>query len=883
MSTTLRKLERYATIADAIAVIETFAEQTQQRHVRVQQPKAPHKTAASVGVSDDDSTADSNVVVLECENSPACKWFVRLLFVKGERKWKISSMNTVHHKTKCSESSRLGNATTDASSMATEQLLASANASVAAALADPTEGEATSTMDASVYVERVFTSWKNALGAIRALALQMGRRVMAEKAEEMTWCGKHVMARRVVCQNYRNSNCEWMVTLDEATDKSERYSVLSMSLQHSKECLETCNFTGNKQDGTKAATRDGSTSQTLGLLPDSSLLVDDVSKYQLTHEMRWSSGKEVTKAIADFALVVQRKRAKLCKRNNGGSNKKYVCSDEQCLWFVRLAKAWKSKSWKISAMNLKHSDTCTGAPKPTARQLAELRFFRQAVTTHSKASGTLMTDNFLMNSDTGIHIPRGMAYRAQKMVIDTSTDDVSESYKFIPSLMESFIMKNPGSIATYEKDPQGHFVRAFIMPNASMAVLGNQQQVCGIHVLHYSTVSYQGCMALLVTRDGSLEYQVMAFALLPTSDLTHMKWFITLAKRGGAFFDGNPVFCSHSDHGLLRALAQEARHAKIMFCVRSLLEEMAREKNIPALGPLKEKVWELQRQETEEAFLSVLGGIERLNAAAAAFLRSVHPKNWASYLNRSIRLYGWASTGGEEAVTGSDIQRSDEAPFDLVYMFLAFLMDGIYKRSQSASKLLAVEGQRPAVLTPGADAVYRQERQAAAEYTIRRCDEQVAFAWLTGARPKITYRMDLALRTCTCGQMFQLGWPCRHFIAASMHFANEAVLLDSFDPIYTATAYVEVHRNLRIEIPVAGDLHKDQSLLPAVRSRNTKYKKRPRSTGGNSGTAIETSTTITNTVSTALSISNEDTPAPLAKTPRLEFDADIVNSLGEVV
>ncbi|KUF97803.1 Chaperone protein DnaJ [Phytophthora nicotianae] len=482
-------------------------------------------------------------------------------------------MNTVHHKTKCSESRR-----SNTSSMATDQLLASANASAAAALADTTVDEAAAAMDAPVDIGTVFSSWKEALAAIRSLALQMGRRVMAEKAEPMTWCGKPVMARRIL-------------------------TIPSIGV---------CIVAGER-----------------------------LGAYEMVY---------------------------------------------------RVGQAW----W------------CS--------------------------------------------------------------------------------------------------------------------------------------------------------------------------------FRRNPVFCSHSEHGLLRALAEEAHHAKIMFCVRSLLEKMARDKNIPALGPLEEKVWELQRQETEEAFLRVFGVLEGFNTAAAAFLRSVHPKNWAYYPNRSIKLYGWATTGAEEAVTGSDIQRSDEAPFDLIYMFLAFLMDGIYKKSQVASKLVPVDGQRSILLTPGADTVYRQEREAATEYTVRRCDEQVAFAWLTGARPKITYRMDFALRTCTCGQMFQLGWPCRHFIAASMHFANEAVLLDSFDPIYKATAYVEAHRNLRIEIPVAGDLHKDQSLLPATRPRSTKYKKRPRSGGGNNGNVVdETSTAMMSSAPSAISVSNEVSSAPLAKTPRLEFDSDVVNSLGEIV
>ncbi|KAK1944811.1 hypothetical protein P3T76_003344 [Phytophthora citrophthora] len=853
----LSKDDRYKTITDAIAAVETFAEQTQRR-VRVQQPKSSSKETGEQSAST--PTGRSNVVVLECTNAPICKWFVRLSFLKGDKQWKISSsLNMEHHKSKCIENQRVDDAiNAQTPTQLATQVLTSTNVNTAVAITARSEDEAGAS---------VFTNWKEAMTAIRALAQQTGRRVIAEKATEMMWKGEPVTVHRVVCQNYRNSNCGWMVLLQEETGDSERYTVLSVSLLHSKECLETRHFSARK----KPTTVERDTRQLSSSAQESK---SDTSQYQLTHEMRWSTGKEVTKAVSDFALVVQHKRSMLCKHNNSGSNKKYVCSDDECLWFIMTVKCSKSKNWKISSMNLNHSETCTGMPKPTARQIAEMRFFRQAVTTHSKSSGTLLTDNFLTHSELGIQIPRGMAYRAQKMVVNASTDDLAESYKFIPSLMESFISKNPGSIATYEKDAQGRFTRAFIMPNSSINVLTNQQQICGIHVLHYGTVSFHGCMALLVTRDGCLEYQVMAFALLPTSELDQMKWFLGLAKRGGARFDGNPVFCSHTEQGLLRALAQEADRAKIMFCVRSLLEEMACDKNIPALGALEEKVWALQRQETEEAFVRTLSDLERLNGAAATFLRAVHPTTWAYYPNRSVRLYGWSTTGAEEALVGSDIQRSDEPPFDLMYTLLAFLMDGIFRRSQAATSLLAVEGRTPSVLTAGADAIYQQELQAAAGYTIRRCDEQVAFAWLTGARPKITYRMDLAMRACTCGQMFQLGLPCRHFIAASTYFADEAALLDSFDPIYKAAVFAEAHRGLRIEIPVAEDLHKDQSLLPAP-PRKSKYKKRPRNT---KHSAADTSTGVT-----SASAVTEETQTPLAKTPRLDFDADVVDSFGEIV
>ncbi|GAB9471746.1 hypothetical protein Gpo141_00008945 [Globisporangium polare] len=526
-------------------------------------------------------------------------------------------------------------------------------------------------------------------------------------------------------------------------------------------------------------------------------------------------------------------------------------------------------------MNLKHSKKCTGVPKPTARQLAEMRFFRQAVVTHSKSSGKLLTDTFLANSETGIYIPRGMAYRAQRLVVANSTDDLTESYKFIPSLMDSFAKKNPGSTVSYERDEQGHFVRAFLMPNTTSLALLCMQQVFGIKLINYDNVSYNGSLALLTGRDGNLKSQVLAFALMPNGEMEHMKWFLSLCKTGGVRFDGCPVYCSHNQNGLLRALAHEARNAKIVFCVRSLIDEMNRDKNIPSLGALEELIWDMQSQPTEEGFVKVLNQLESLNAPAAVFLRAVHPKNWAYYLNRSIRLYKWSSTNAEEAILGSDVHFSDEAPFDLIYTFLAFLMDFVFKKSQLANKMLA---ENP-LLTPGADDLYRQEFQESAAFTVRLCDEQVAFTWRTGARPKVTHRVDLSLRTCTCGQMYQLGLPCCHFIAVSLHFASETALMEGFDPIYKAATYAEVNRNLRIEIPAAEDLHKDATMLPAVSLKGTKYKKRARSTA--SGDSTEESEGTSNSASGGAESSSLN--GSHAKAPRLEFDADVVDGLTELV
>ncbi|GLE11586.1 hypothetical protein PINS_up024096 [Pythium insidiosum] len=95
---TLRKEERFGTLQDALAVVESFAAETQQRRVQVQQSR--RDAAEGDG---DDSAQNANIVVVECEHAPECKWFVRLSYIKSEKKWKISSMNTTHHKTHCTD------------------------------------------------------------------------------------------------------------------------------------------------------------------------------------------------------------------------------------------------------------------------------------------------------------------------------------------------------------------------------------------------------------------------------------------------------------------------------------------------------------------------------------------------------------------------------------------------------------------------------------------------------------------------------------------------------------------------------------------------------------------------------------------------------------
>ncbi|KAF0720509.1 Aste57867_228 [Aphanomyces stellatus] len=566
--------------------------------------------------------------------------------------------------------------------------------------------------------------------------------------------------------------------------------------------------------------------------PQSSLDADGRRSLLLTHDMRWGSAKEASRAVNDFALFVQKKRARMDKKTSGGRNKKYICSCEGCGWYVRLLRAPKAESWKISSMNLQHSDGCDGVAQPTARQLADMASFRQAVVTHTKAHGKLLTEDFLSTAEEGIKIPLRLAYRAKKLIAVNSQDDLIESYKFIPSLLATFGAKNPNSIVDYTVDATSHFVRAFVMPGVCAQASTAIQKIIGFEVVPCTSQDYKGFTLLLLGRDGNFQPQVLAFGLVPEPTTEHVDWFISLVRRG-MNVDGFPFVCSVLHPGVVDGLRQVLPGVTIRFCIKSLVEAMNHDKMIPKLGPAEMLVWDLHYQESEAGFHESMTQLEHVNGPAATYLRGLNPDQWATYMIKEhypTPFYKWSTTSFTSGLLGEPAENGDEAPFDLLYSFLTRMMDLTFLKSQLASKL----PKDAAMLTPGAQGMYAEEITESLQYATRPCDDQLAFVWKTGARPKVTFRVHLGDGTCTCAAMHQLAMPCRHFIAAARHFGQDQLILNHFGAIYKTEAFVSAFHRTRIEIPLESDLSKDETLLPAVvdgkaaASASGKSKKQPR-------------------------------------------------------
>ncbi|DAZ98215.1 TPA: hypothetical protein N0F65_005347 [Lagenidium giganteum] len=610
----------------------------------------------------------------------------------------------------------------------------------------------------------------------------------------------------------------------------------------------------------------------------------------LNTNMRWVSAKEASRAVNDYALFVQRKRARMDKKTSGGRNKKYVCSCAQCGWFVRLIKVAKAENWKISSMQLAHAPECTGEAQPSARQLADMHAFRDAVQSansnikHRKAKGSHGDDPRGTNSenaapntkdlvldavDLGVKIPVRLAYRAKKLLMQKSSnvsnsisalmqgdasvdgsDKIVESYKMLPSLLQKFSDKNPGSAVCLKKDERGRFKSAFVLPTPLSDLLPSLQNVFGLEIIRCGgpgeSSRYSGYVIVFLGKDGNLEFRTIAFGLIPLADTEHVCWFLRSLQTSGLLLKEVAVFIGHDQTGALAALRKEYPRVKPMFAAESFIHSL--EERFPAVSKvnmqfIRDRLEQACVAETADTFYRVLDQIEDVFPDAGAFLKSFDPAHWALHANPVVRSYHWISTGFREYLReelgdygpvprsaraearlkiadkdeSSEVDADDSStprqvrvaelqqmvPLEIVYHLLRYFLSVEVGRKASIVNQMAAapssgvhtSGRTTIHLTPGAEKLFRSELFQSEYIKVRPCENKVAFTCkrlmssASGGPSNGNFRVNLEDGTCSCMTMYQLGIPCRHLIATAHVFRDEQAVLNTCDPVYSMAIY----------------------------------------------------------------------------------------------
>jgi hypothetical protein len=187
--------------------------------------------------------------------------------------------------------------------------------------------------------------------------------------------------------------------------------------------------------------------------------------------------------IRDFAVYSNKCVA---IKNNNGDYKTWVCSANDCKWFVsvsrrRVKENPKSKrkrpasklshlppdSWYISNFNLQHAQCCTSTANPTGKPIARLPGFQASILEGHSTSKSRVVNNLNVIENINVSDKSAVLYRTIKAAITGMASNSVEGFNALPAYMELLAQQNPGSRVCCQLDTSGQFFRSFLSIGAT--------------------------------------------------------------------------------------------------------------------------------------------------------------------------------------------------------------------------------------------------------------------------------------------------------------------------------------------------------------------------------------------------------------------------------
>lgn len=543
----------------------------------------------------------------------------------------------------------------------------------------------------------------------------------------------------------------------------------------------------------------------------------------LTINQRFQTGKDAARHVRDYALA-ERKRVK--SKPSGGSRKVFVCTsaDAGCGFSVSVRRTKKKDEsyWYVTAMCLEHTN-CTSTPKPTVAQLAGTRAMVNAVTANPliKAKAAAVE----LQLTTGLEAPsRTTLHRALVVVREKVQSNLVEGHRRLPSFLQLFAEKNPGSVAAHDYDQiTGKFQRACLVHGGIAKAVNQCQRLLGVDGGHMKTDAFDGIQLLVVGRDGNFKNVTVAAALVASESRDDFVWFFGKLMEAGVDLTV-PVFC---DRALGLAAAARELHLTLMNCSIHIYRNTLLVKGFNRSH--RDVFYQLQAAETEEAYNMVLEIIRMtVSHEAAAYLRAIDPASWALWPHlHTLALYGWRSSNFVESEMAATKETGlrHKNPFDYFEAIVVEIMEDTVARSALVDKWVA-KGQ---LITEGAMKKFKTQVDVMGEYKCLPSHTDMVFVHHLGLGPPRRRRVSLRVDepSCTCGFYFQHKIPCMHMCAALKSVGRYDGVWSYFGSEYKVASFELAFKSLRIDMPIFEELTSNAYIVPSMKTP-TKPKRGPK-------------------------------------------------------
>lgn len=526
----------------------------------------------------------------------------------------------------------------------------------------------------------------------------------------------------------------------------------------------------------------------------------------------FDNGTDALYAIQDYAL---KKGKSVRVGRSSGMDRRVVCTSSGCSFFVQVYRRRRANKtygkWCVSSLEFEHTN-CVSTAKPTKRQISQLPTFSSAVRASSQVSASTLISQIQERDSLSLVKHKRSVYRARESVNQQDSKAQSMSVGKLPSLLAEFAEQNPGSIAVAERDDTSRFKRAIVIAKVFVDATSARQRVVGIDCSHSKCPLYSGFQMHLVSRDSNMKNITIAFALVPAEDGESYAWFFRKVIQSGFVVSGIPMFC---DRGTALLSVADNFSLNLKFCTLHILRNVVHQ-FASLTQQQKNIIWQLQASQTRDEYNMRLAliGVD-LGNEVKLYLQAIDPGHWCVFPNIGVTpLYGWRTSNFVESVFGTQVVNGLRFlnPFGFMQAMCARLVDECYSRSQ----MVTAWETRGLIITPGAMSVYEKQSANIGMYAVQNASTDISYVHNQSQFPRVTRRVTLSTRHCTCAFMNQHGVPCRHLIASLNDRGVLANVFDYFDVCYRTASYSTAFKNKSILVPIDEELSHDPSWLPAL-------------------------------------------------------------------
>lgn len=576
--------------------------------------------------------------------------------------------------------------------------------------------------------------------------------------------------------------------------------------------------------------------------PGEAATTSDGRVLTLRRGLRFLDRPTATAFFQDFAKA-QGKRLVINKKKSGGAQYEYVCASQHppCPFRIKLLKSRSQQStdFFVSSYVGQHAQDCAGEPKITVRQAAAALLAAPADGAIAASVSSVKELQQKLQQTSGEVISARKAYRVRDRILRLAAGEFTKGFQRLGSLLKGFQSKNQGAHVAVETDPDtGIFRRAFLAhPFVALYQTAALLPVLGLDSAPLVSMNYRGQMFVLLGKDGNNDVVPLCVGVAPQPDADNWGWFLANCQEAHLDFSRFIVVADRT-RGLLTAA--EALSIRLRQCTRHIISNLKVMVKDHVTVQVQDLVWRAQAAESEPEFETYLRTIGMTCPPAESYLRGLDPHTWTLFcVAQKVKLYGWNTT--QFSADENKATLLCLAPYDFMQQYMEKFMTHAYGQSELAKKWRKGEKR----FTEHADELLANQRDAANFQVVQPCADGSVAVTESRSFPPRRYNVDLVRRACSCSYMFQMGVPCRHFLAALTFFKRTSEEATCVDPCYSVPAFAEQYdpqRTGSIELLLESELQENLAVKAPVVTRK---RGRPKSKQSpTSGETLEATTAV---------------------------------------